>query len=46
VTLDGDNPQGDFEPAGLKLPAQVAGILQKFDDLFFVAALGKLVVSC
>ena len=36
--LDGEDPLGDFEPAGVKLLAQIAGILEELGDLFLAGA--------
>src|SRR4051812_39980247 len=42
AVLDGENPLGGFQPAGVKLPAKIAPVFEELGDFFLAGAGRKL----
>jgi hypothetical protein len=37
AVLDGEDPLGDLQPTGIKLPTQIAAVFEELGDFFFAA---------
>jgi hypothetical protein len=44
--LDGEDPLGDLQPAGVKLLTKIAGVFEEPGNLFLAGAGGKLGSGC